>query len=92
MCSADLEYHVVLSELTQDENIDLQLPQLHQVLQGCKPFANLETKIWTKILSPCALVRMKGNMSQIYPIPILSLSKKNYIGENLFANFFSSFN
>ena len=57
-------------------------------LQGCKCFANLETKLWTKTLAS-ALVQIKGNLSQIYPISFFSL-KKNCIGENLFANFFSS--
>ncbi len=60
-------------------------------LQGCKSFANLETKIMDENthLHDCT---KEDNMSQIYPIPFLSLSKKNYIDENLFANFFSSLN
>ncbi len=54
-------------------------------LQDCKCFANLETKLWTKIPTS-SLVRMKPNLSQIYPIPF-ALKKINYIGENLFFKF-----
>ena len=35
-------------------------------------------------------MQMKGNLSQIYPIPLLS-KKRNCIGENLFANLFFRF-
>ena len=48
-------------------------------LQGYKCFANLENKLWTKIPTS-SRVQMNGNLSQIYPVPSLSL-KKN-IGEN----------
>ena len=58
-------------------------------LQGCKCFENLETKLWTKIPTS-ALMQMKGNLSQIYPIPLLS-KKRNCISENLFANLFFRF-
>jgi hypothetical protein len=37
-----------------------------------------------------SLVKMKGNLSQIYSIPFLS-KKRNCIGENLCGNFFFKF-
>ena len=57
-------------------------------LQGCKCFANLETKLWTKIPTG-SLVQMKGNLSQIYRIPFHS--QKNCIDETLVANLFFKF-
>ncbi len=43
--------------------------------KGCKCFANLETKLWRKIPTN-ALLKMKGNLNQIYPIPFLLLKKE----------------
>ncbi len=40
--------------------------------------ANLETKLWTKIPTN-SLVQMKGNLSQIYPIPIPSQKRELYM-------------
>ena len=40
--------------------------------------ANLETKLWTKIPTN-SLVQMKGNLSQIYPIPFPSQKKELYL-------------
>ncbi len=55
--------------------------------------ANLETKLWAKIPTN-TLVQMKGNLSQIYPIPFPTRKKDciyQFQGENLFTNLLSKF-
>ena len=60
-------------------------------LQGCKSFANLETKIMDENTRLCACTNERYNEPNLSYTLSLSV-KKNYIGENLFANFFSSLN
>jgi hypothetical protein len=38
----------------------------------CKCFANLETKLWMKIPTS-AVMQMKANLRQIYPIPVFQI-------------------
>ena len=64
--------------LTLQPSANVAMTAIASNLQGCKCFANLETKLCTKIPTSL-LVQMKGNLSQIYHIRACSLSQKRIV-------------